>query len=718
MTKKVALITGVTGQDGAYLAESLLAKGYLVHGIKRRTSLFNTDRIDHLFQDPHEPKQRFILHHGDMTDASSLARIIQQVQPDEFYNLAAQSHVAVSFEEPEYTADSDGLGALRVLEAIRIQGLEKKTRYYQASTSELYGLAQETPQRETTPFYPRSPYGVAKLYAHWITVNYREAYGLYACNGILFNHECISIDTPLIVRIGGIVNVVTPDELISLRRKGSNVQHFELPDVEVWDGKTWVAVLGITATKRRKEEPDHSLLAIQARGGLVTCTAHHKLIRADESAARADDFRTGDQILIADELPSPPAWTVLKDEMAEFLGLMAADGYVPDSERTTVQFTNNDHGLQRRVAELWSRLFLGSARLSESPSGFGPNRVTQGYLSSAGAATVQWLRAQLYSKSGHKRVSPLILNATPEIQAAFLKGHYAGDGLKAGGGDSIKTNSALLAQGLLWLFANQGRMASVYLEQRSGRNYYQLNLPTANPLGNKGQHLRKPSQEVRAIDAAVCLDDEWVFDLETGSGRFMAGVGRIVVHNSPIRGETFVTRKITRGFARIALGLQDCLYLGNLNAKRDWGHARDFVEAQWLMLQQPKPEDYVIATGEQHSVREFVEAAAGEIGIRVRWQGKGAEEVGKVESRDSKAGANEPHPAVGQTIVRIDPRYFRPAEVDSLLGDASKARTRLGWSPKITFRGLVAEMMQSDLSLARKDHHVRQGGFKVLTRNE
>jgi len=376
MPQKVALITGVTGQDGAYLAEFLLAKGYLVHGIKRRTSLFNTDRIDHLFQDPHEPKQRFILHHGDMTDASSLARIIQQVQPDEFYNLAAQSHVAVSFEEPEYTADSDALGALRVLEAIRILGLEKKTRFYQASTSELYGLAQETPQRETTPFYPRSPYGVAKLYAHWITVNYREAYGLYACNGILFNHE------------------------------------------------------------------------------------------------------------------------------------------------------------------------------------------------------------------------------------------------------------------------------------------------------------------------------------------------------SAIRGETFVTRKITRGFARIALGLQDCLYLGNLNAKRDWGHARDFVEAQWLMLQQPKPEDYVIATGEQHSVREFVEAAAGEIGIRVRWQGKGTEEVGKVESRDSKAGANEPHPAVGQTIVRIDSRYFRPAEVDSLLGDASKARTRLGWSPKITFRGLVAEMMQSDLSLARKDHHVRQGGFKVLTRNE
>ena len=698
MTQKVALITGVTGQDGAYLAEFLLDKGYTVHGIKRRTSLFNTDRIDHLYQDPHERGRRFVLHYGDMTDSSSLVRIVQQVQPGEIYNLAAQSHVAVSFEEPEYTADSDALGALRVLEAIRILGLQKKTRYYQASTSELYGLAQETPQRETTPFYPRSPYGVAKLYAHWITVNYREAYGLYACNGILFNHECIAIDTSLIVRIGGMVNVVTPDELISLRRKGSNVQHFELPDVEVWDGRTWVAVLGITATKRRKEEPDHSLLAIQARGGLVTCTAHHKLIRADESGARADVFRTGDQILIADEMPSPPAWTVLTAEMAEFLGLMAADGYVPDSERTTIQFTNNDHGLQRRVAELWSRLFLGSARLSEGPSGFGPNRVTQGYLSGAGTATAQWLRAQLYSKSGHKRVSPLILNATPEIQAAFLKGHYAGDGLKAGGGDSIKTNSALLAQGLFWLFANQGRMASVYLEQRNGRNYYQLNLPTANPLGNKGQHLRKPPQEVRAIDAAVTVDDEWVIDLETGSGRFMAGVGRVVVHNSPIRGETFVTRKITRAMARIKLGLQDRLYLGNLNSRRDWGHARDFVEAQWLMLQQDQPEDYVIATGEQHSVREFVDATAEELEIKVSWRGSGAEEKG--------------YDAGGRCIVAVDPRYFRPAEVDSLLGDASKARTKLGWRPRVKFRELVSEMVREDLKLAERDELVKNHGHR------
>ena len=373
MTKK-ALITGITGQDGAYLAEFLLKKNYEVHGIKRRTSLFNTDRIDHLYQDPHVRDRRFILHYGDMTDSSSLIRILQQVQPDEIYNLAAQSHVAVSFEEPEYTADSDALGALRLLEAIRILGLENKARFYQASTSELYGKAQETPQNETTPFYPRSPYGVAKLYAYWITVNYREAYGMYACNGILFNHE------------------------------------------------------------------------------------------------------------------------------------------------------------------------------------------------------------------------------------------------------------------------------------------------------------------------------------------------------SPVRGETFVTRKITRGLTRIALGLQDCLYLGNLDAKRDWGHARDYVEAMWRVLQQKEPEDYVIATGEQHAVREFVDAAAKELGITLRWEGEGVSETGIIDSIDSSPLT--PHPSPGQVIVRVDPRYFRPTEVETLLGDASKARKKLGWTPKISFDQLVAEMMEEDKQAAERDALVKQSGYRVYDRRE
>jgi len=363
MKRKIALLTGVTGQDGAYLAEFLLAKGYDVHGIKRRSSLFNTDRIDHIYEDPHKAGRRFTLHYGDMTDSSSLIRVLQLVKPDEVYNLAAQSHVAVSFEKPEYTANADALGPLRLLEGIRMLGLAGKTRFYQASSSELYGKALAPRQNEGTPFYPRSPYGAAKLYAYWITVNYREAYGIFACNGILFNHE------------------------------------------------------------------------------------------------------------------------------------------------------------------------------------------------------------------------------------------------------------------------------------------------------------------------------------------------------SPVRGETFVTRKITRGLARIKLGLQNKLFLGNLNAKRDWGHARDYVEAMWLMLQQPKPDDYVIATGRQHTVREFATAVGKELGISLVWKGRGAAERG-IDG------------ATGKTIVEIDPRYFRPTEVDSLLGDAAKARKKLGWKPETSFDRLVREMTAADFELARRDEHARSGGFKTYCRNE
>jgi len=376
MTKK-ALITGVTGQDGAYLAEFLLKKGYEVHGIKRRTSMFNTDRIDHLYQDPHVKERDFILHHGDMTDSSSLIHIMAKVRPDELYNLAAQSHVAVSFEEPEYTADSDGLGTLRLLEAIRILGLVDKTKFYQASTSELYGKVQEVPQTEKTPFYPRSPYAVAKLYSYWIVVNYREAYNIFACNGILFNHE------------------------------------------------------------------------------------------------------------------------------------------------------------------------------------------------------------------------------------------------------------------------------------------------------------------------------------------------------SPVRGETFVTRKITRALARIKLGLQDCLYLGNLNAKRDWGHARDYIEMQWLMLQQQKPDDYVIATGRQHSVREFVELAAGDLGISLRWEGEGIHETGIVDDVEVKGEKEKiKGPKVGDVIVRVDPRYFRPTEVESLLGDPSKAKRELGWEPRISFAELVKEMVLADLEVAKRDALVEKHGFRIFSYHE
>jgi GDPmannose 4,6-dehydratase len=378
VTRKTALITGITGQDGAYLAELLLDKGYEVHGIKRRASLFNTDRIDHLYQDPHVADQRLVLHYGDLSDSSSLIGIVQRVQPQEVYNLGAMSHVAVSFEQPEYTANTDALGTLRLLEAMRMLGLAKKTRFYQASTSELYGLVQETPQRETTPFYPRSPYAVAKLYSYWITVNYREAYGMYACNGILFNHE------------------------------------------------------------------------------------------------------------------------------------------------------------------------------------------------------------------------------------------------------------------------------------------------------------------------------------------------------SPLRGETFVTRKITRAMARIALGLQDCVYLGNLSALRDWGHARDYVQMQWLMLQQDEPEDFVIATGVQVSVRQFVKMAAAELGIALVFEGEGDREVGRVEQvvETRLTAGHRAKVKPGDVVVRVDPRYFRPTEVETLLGDASKAKAKLGWEPKTTLGELVAEMVAADYESARRDSLVKLAGFKAYDYNE
>ncbi len=703
MTKRT-LITGITGQDGAYLAELLLAKGYEVHGIKRRTSLFNTDRVDHLYSDPHEPERRFILHHGDMTDSSSLIHIMQEVRPHEVYNLAAQSHVGVSFEEPEYTADSDALGTLRLLEAIRSLGLKDTTRFYQASTSELYGKVRETPQRETTPFYPRSPYGVAKLYAYWITVNYREAYGLFACNGILFNHECVSGLTPLIIRKHRQkVDVVAVEDLVPLRRKGSNVQHFNIRGIEVWDGTQWTSIGGITASKRRKDDPDHAMKWLEARGGVVFVTAHHQMVDADGTPLEAEKVGPGDRLLQATAMPESPRWTIVGKEMAEFLGMLTADGYVPAGKRSVIQFTNNEKAIRERVAELWSRLFLGSKREALGSSGFSENKVGQLYLSGAGTNVTRWLREQLYDTRGFKKVSPLILNADEDVQAAYLDGYYRGDGLKAGNGDALKTNSPLLAQGLYWLYTKQGRRASVYRQQHNGKNYFLLNIPTANPMGNKGQHLRKDPAEVRRVEANES-EEVWVYDLETGSGLFLAGVGGVIVHNSPIRGETFVTRKITRALCRIKLGLQECLYLGNLEARRDWGHARDYVEAMWRILQQDEPEDFVIASGEQHSVREFVEAAAAELGLRIEWRGEGSEEKGFDPS--------------GRCIVAVDPRYFRPAEVESLLGDASKAREKLGWKPRVGFRELVAEMVREDLKDAERDELCRREGYALKNHHE
>ncbi len=661
MTKR-ALITGITGQDGSYLAELLLAQGYDVIGMIRRSSTINFERIKHI-------QHQITLAPGDLMDEVSLIGLLREYRPHEVYNLAAQSFVQTSFSQPVLTGEVTALGVTRILDAIRI--VDPGIRFYQASSSEMFGKVREVPQRETTPLYPRSPYGVAKVYGHWITVNYRESYDLFACSGMLFNHECVSIDTPLIVRQNGMVNVVTPDELAPFMRKGRSTQTFETPDVEVWDGNDWTALKCVTVTRRRATDPDHQMLSVQARGGVVQVTAHHHMLDDAREIVPAHALEAGSQLALAQHWPNRPSWTALTPELAEFLGLLTAEGYIHDEGK--IQFTNNDPVLRDRIATLWSKLFLGTATTRFYPSGWNAEReLGQVYLV-GDHAVGKWLRTLLYNASGHKRVPPLILNSSADLQAAYLHGYYAGDGLKAGNGDSIKTNSPLLAQGLCWLYGNQGRWCSVYTEYRGEYTYYQLNIGPDQVASNKGQHLRKPEAEVRRV-TALPSGNEWVFDLETESGVFCAGVGRIVVHNSPRRGLEFVTRKIAYTVAQIKLGLATELRLGNLDAQRDWGYAKDYVKAMWLMLQQDEPDDYVVSTGRTHSVERFCELAFGHVGLNWR------------------------------DYVVQDQRFMRPAEVDLLVGDPAKAREKLGWEPETSFEDLVAMMVDADVALLKEQH--------------
>jgi GDPmannose 4,6-dehydratase len=577
------------------------------------------------------------------------------------------SFVAVSWIQPTLTAEFTGVGVTRVLEAVR--EVCPEARFYQASSSEMFGKVRQVPQTEETPFYPRSPYGVAKAYGHFITVNYRESYDLHATSGILFNHECLASSAPLLVRQNGVVKVVTAPDLVPLMRKGRSVQSFA-PErlLEIWDGESWTEITAITATRRRTTDPDHRLLSIESRGGVVQATAHHRMLDADHDVVRAGEVDVGSRLALAEAWPDPEDWTAVTPEMAEFLGLMVADGCVPTGEHP-IDFANNDDGLRLRMTQLWSKLFLGRATPSTLRSGWNPQATVE-HLRLTGAPTAAaWLREQLYTRTGLKQVPPLILNADATARRAFLDGYYAGDGLKRGNGESIKTDSPVLAQGLYWMYALDGRQASVYAEQRGPRTYYQLNLPTAVPVGATGQHLHSDPAEVRKVVDAQVADDEWVFDLETASGVFCAGVGGVVVHNSPRRGLEFVTRKITWHAAAIKLGKVDKLQLGNLDAERDWGYAKDYVEAMWLMLQQDTADDFVIATGIAHSVRQCVEIAFDQAGL----------EVGD--------------------HVDIDESLKRPAEVDQLIGDPSKAERELGWRPATSFEELIRLMVDADYQL-------------------
>jgi GDPmannose 4,6-dehydratase len=658
-----ALITGITGQDGSYLAELLLEKGYEVHGMVRRSSTEKFERIEHL-------RDRITLHQGDLLDHRSLVDALRASRPDEVYNLAAMSFVAVSWIQPTLTAEFTGVGVTRLLEAVR--EVCPETRFYQASSSEMFGKVRQTPQTEETPFYPRSPYGVAKAYGHHITVNYRESYGLHATSGILFNHECLRANLPLIVRENGIIAVRTPADLVQVRDKGPSVQPFTPGGLlEIWDGEDFTPVRAITATRRREHDPDHRLLAVEARGGIVEVTAHHHLLDADREQVLARDVEAGDQLALGETVTETPNWSAVTDELAELLGLLCADGYV-QRDSSHVCFTNNDPSLRARMAELWSRCFLKSTHAYTGRSGFVPGGEVEKLNLNGASAVAPWLREQLYTPTSLKQVPPLVLNARVEAQQAFLRGYYAGDGLKRGNGMSITTNSPVLAQGLCWLWSHEEQPASVYTERREGRTYYRLNLASAVKVGMKGEHLRRDPAEVRRIvEVEPGPGDGWVFDLETESGVFAAGVGRLVVHNSPRRGLEFVTRKITWHAAAIKHGKASELRLGNLDAKRDWGYAKDYVEAMWLMLQQDRAEDYVIATGKSNTVRRCVEIAFERVGLD--WQ----------------------------EHVVIDEAFLRPAEVELLVGDSSKAERDLGWVPGTSFEQLIELMVDADLELLR-----------------
>ncbi|BDE07637.1 hypothetical protein WPS_29130 [Vulcanimicrobium alpinum] len=668
MAEKTALITGVTGQDGSYLAELLLAHGYRVVGMTRRTSTDVHERIGHL-------GDRVEIVSGDLLDQSSITSIVADIRPDEIYNLAAQSFVPTSWHQPVLTGEFTALGVTRVLEAIR--SVDKGIRFYQASSSEMFGKVREVPQNEDTPFYPRSPYGVAKVYGHWITVNYRESYDIFACSGILFNHESLPGNTPVIVREDCVVDVRPIGEILRVREKGPNVQRFDVkPGLEIWDGAEFVQVLGGTAYRHRPAVDNKGVARLEARCGSVTTTADHVIFAADgERPART--LVAGNRLQRA-ALPDPPAMTSCSVETAWMFGMFVGDGSAFSTDgRVGGKFTNSDPQLRRVFAELWKRVTCGNVRYTATSSGFVPNR-TVGALALNGAPTyLQWLREECYTETGYKRVPRIVLNGSVEVWRAFLAGYNQTDGLKAGNGKypykNFKTNSPVLAMGLWW-------MAKHALEQDTVLNvdvgpperpgpFYSINLRSPN-AGAGRAHLRRDLAEIKRVVPDPNYQG-WLYDFTTTTGRFHAGVGECIVHNSPRRGKEFVTRKISDGVARIKLGIASELRLGNLDAQRDWGYAEDYVRAMWMMLQQDVADDYVIATGRTHAVREFVRLAFDAVDLDY------------------------------ERYTVVDPRFYRPAEVDLLVGDPSKARRVLGWTPEVSFEELVRRMVEADLDRLR-----------------
>jgi len=687
---KKALITGITGQDGSYLAELLLKKGYEVHGIIRRSSSFNTGRINHLYQDPHNPKTTFFLHFGDVTDSSNISRLLEKIQPDEIYNLAAQSHVRVSFDIPEYTAETAGLGALRILDAIRETKI--KTKFYQASSSEMFGKVQENPQNENTPFYPRSPYGVAKLFGHWITKNYRESYDLFAVSGILFNHECLTAQTPIIIKKNDLIDIVSIEELVPHRENHKHGVKYTTQNknpLEIWDGKDWTKIKTMTATwNKAGTKTDKKVKRVICRGGYYEATNDHLSFLENNQEIKTGDLKKENRLLLK-QLPPLTKKTLTSLAEAEFLGMIVADGYVNADGHG--RFINNDRKLLGRAEELWLKIAGGSSRYSKHPNGFNKSKDVLSIELSGNYDYLRFVQKEIYNEKLYKKIPKRLLNADKDVVLAFLRGYNSCDGLKAGRQKtefkSFTTNSSVLAQGLWYLTEKVlGLRITMHPEFRSGKTYYHLNINSNNKT-RKGKHLQKEISEIKAIKNNEYTG--WLFDLETASGTFSAGIGLTWIHNSPRRGSTFVTKKITEALVKIKNGAQDKLYLGNLEARRDWGYAKDYVYGMWLMLQQETPDDYVLATGETHSVREFVETATKLLGMDIAWEGEGINEKGIDKN-------------TGQTIIEIDPKYFRPAEVELLLGDPTKAKTKLGWEPKVKFEELVKIMLDAELEKEKK----------------
>jgi GDPmannose 4,6-dehydratase len=662
VTRKRALITGVTGQDGSYLCEHLLDLGYEVHGtIRTTTSDIASTRIAHLVVgDEH----KVTLHVTDLGDSHSLMRLIESLHPDEVYNLAAQSHVRHSFDQPVHTGDVTGLGAVRILEAIR----HSKTgiRFYQASSSEMFGSAPP-PQSEDTPFHPRSPYAVAKVYAYWATVNYRESYGIHASNGILFNHESVPGEMPVVVRRHGFVDILPIAEVVphGPRRRGATSHTSAGGGWEVWDGERWVACTARSATWREED-----IRSINARGGVIEASDDH-LVFTDDGDKAASAVRAGDRVVLADLPPQLPLTTMTEDE-AWLLGILVSRGLRIEGGRCRIAC--HDEAVLAEAARCWERVAGGTSRKGErSLPGVGAGR-TPALELLGNPWYLRMVRHELFTSDGQKRVPKRILNAAPTLQLSFLTACSLGDGFRAGADShplvSFRTSSAVLAAGLAWLSrALLGSRIGVSLHRGSGGSAgrsYLLDPGPDTPAGPQGAHLHTPAGEVRRVESRPFAG--WLFDLATESGRFVAGPGLVVIHNSPRRGKEFVTRKITSSIPRLLTGEQSRLRLGNLEAKRDWGHARDYVKAMQLMLQADEPSDLVIGTGEAHSVRDFLDVAFDVVGLD--WQ----------------------------EYVDIDPAFYRPAEVDYLQADAAKAERLLGWKPATSFPQLVEEMVRADMS--------------------